>query len=46
MSKTSLLRNKRRHQKRLLIREWHKQQRLLTQARNQLLSFSNHKEAN
>ena len=39
-------RESRRERKRLLKREWHKQQRLLTQARNQLLSFSNHKEAN
>ena len=46
MSKTSLMREKRRHQQRLLNRAWHKQQRLLTQARNQLISFSNYKEAN
>ena len=36
---------RRKHQ-RLINRAWHKQQRLLTQARNQLLSFSNHTEAN
>ena len=46
MSKTSFSRNERRSQKRRLHRDWHKQMRLLTQARNQLLSFSNNKEQN
>ena len=34
----------RRKRQRLINRAWHKQQRLLTQSRNQLLSFSNYKE--